>query len=158
MVIILPGVLCDKRTEASFAMYIDAKQQGLSSLDAARLLQEHGENRLPSSKPSSLIIIFIKQFISPFIYILLVAAIVSFMVKQIPSAVFIIAVLFINAIIGTIQEYSAQKSAHALKQMIKGSARVIRDGNAQTINAEYVVPGDLLFLFSGGFTAFIFRG
>jgi len=130
-------------------MYIDAKEQGLSSVDATRRLQEYGENRLPSTPPSSLILIFIKQFLSPFIYILLVAAIVSFMVKQIPSAVFIIAVLFINAIIGSIQEYSAQKSAHALKQMIKGSAHVIRDGNAQTINAEYVVPGDLLLLFSG---------
>ncbi|HEY7867268.1 MAG TPA: cation-transporting P-type ATPase, partial [Psychromonas sp.] len=79
-------------------MYIDAKDQGLSSFEAARRLQEYGENRLPSAKPSSLMLIFIKQFLSPFIYILLVAAIVSFMVKQLPSAIFIIAVLFINDI------------------------------------------------------------
>lgn len=130
-------------------MHIDGKEQGLSSEEAAKRLKQYGENRLPSTPPASLMLIFIKQFLSPFIYILLAAAIVSFAVKQIPSAVFIVVVLFINAIIGTIQEYSAQKSAHALKLMVKGSAHVIRDGRTQTIDSEYVVPGDLLLLFSG---------
>ncbi len=130
-------------------MYTHNKEQGLTSSEAKKRLLEYGENRIPSAPPTSLALIFIKQFLSPFIYILLVAAIVSFAVKQIPSAIFIIAVLFINAIIGTIQEYSAQKSASALKQMVKGTAHVIRDGTAQTIDSEYVVPGDLLLLFSG---------
>lgn len=130
-------------------MQIQSKEQGLSSTEAQKRLLKYGENRLPAAPPASIALIFIKQFLSPFIYILLVAAIVSFAVKQIPSAVFIIAVLFINAIIGTIQEYSAQKSASALKQMVKGSAHVIRDGNAQTIDSTEVVPGDLLLLFSG---------
>ena len=130
-------------------MHTANKEQGLSSAEAQKRLLEYGENRLPSAPPASLVLIFIKQFLSPFIYILLVASIVSFIVKQIPSAVFIIAVLFINAIIGTIQEYSAQKSASALKQMVKGSAHVIRDGTAQTIDSKEVVPGDLLLLFSG---------
>ena len=130
-------------------MQTHSKEQGLSSAEAQKRLLKYGENRLPAAPPASLALIFIKQFLSPFIYILLVAAIVSFAVKQLPSAVFIIAVLFINAIIGTIQEYSAQKSAHALKQMVKGSAHVIRDGNAQTIDSSSVVPGDLLLLFSG---------
>jgi len=124
-------------------------EQGLSTSQAKKRLLEYGENCLPSAPPTSLALIFIKQFLSPFIYILLVAALVSFAVKQIPSAVFIIAVLFINAIIGTIQEYSAQKSASALKQMVKGTAHVIRDGTAQTIDTKEVVPGDLLLLFSG---------
>lgn len=130
-------------------MHTHIKEQGLSSEEAQKRLLEYGENRLPSAPPTSIALIFIKQFLSPFIYILLVAALVSFAVQQIPSAVFIIAVLFINAIIGTIQEYSAQKSASALKQMVKGSAHVIRDGNAQTIDTTQVVPGDLLLLFSG---------
>ncbi|MCW8995631.1 MAG: HAD-IC family P-type ATPase [Psychromonas sp.] len=125
------------------------KEQGLSSVEAQKRLLKYGENRLPSAPPTSIALIFIKQFLSPFIYILLAAAIVSFAVTQIPSAIFIIAVLFINAIIGTIQEYSAQKSASALKQMVKGNAHVIRDGSAQTINSTEVVPGDLLLLFSG---------
>ena len=130
-------------------MYTHIKEQGLSSAEATKRLLEYGENRLPSAPPTSLALIFIKQFLSPFIYILLLAAFVSFAIQQIPSAIFIIAVLFINAIIGTIQEYSAQKSASALKQMVKGSAHVIRDGSAQTIDTTQVVPGDLLLLFSG---------
>ncbi len=130
-------------------MQTHSKEQGLSSAEAQKRLLKYGENRLPAAPSASLALIFIKQFLSPFIYILLVAAIVSFAVQQIPSAIFIIAVLFINAIIGTIQEYSAQKSASALKQMVKGSAHVIRDGNAQTIDTTEVVPGDLLLLFSG---------
>ncbi|MEH6452538.1 MAG: HAD-IC family P-type ATPase [Psychromonas sp.] len=128
---------------------MNTQEQGLSSTEAKERLLQYGENCLPSSQPIGLVAIFFKQFLSPFIYILLVASIVSFLVKQIPSAIFIIAVLFINAIIGTIQEYSAQKSASALKKMVKGSAHVIRDGVVQTIDSKEVVLGDLLLLFSG---------
>jgi P-type E1-E2 ATPase len=130
-------------------MHTYNNEQGLSSAEAEKRLLEYGENRLPAAPPTSIVLIFLKQFFSPFIYILLAAAIVSFVIKQIPSAIFIIAVLLINAIIGTIQEYSAQKSASALKQMVKGSSHVIRDGVAQTIDSTQVVPGDLLLLFSG---------
>ena len=130
-------------------MRMNLKEQGLSTSEAQRLLLQQGENCLPSSQPTALFVIFIKQFLSPFIYILMVAAFISFLIKQVPSAVFIIAVLFINAIIGTIQEYTAQKSASALKQMVKGTAHVIRDGIAQTIDAKEVVLGDLLLLFPG---------
>lgn len=123
--------------------------QGLSSFEAKKRLQQVGENLLPSPPPIGLGQIFLHQFLSPFIYILIIAAIVSFAVKQFPSAIFIIVVLMINAIIGTVQEYSAQKSASALKQMVKGSAHVVRDGEVQTIDSKDVVPGDLLLLFSG---------
>ena len=91
-------------------MHRDSKEQGLSPKEAQKRLLEYGENSLPSAPPTSLVLILIKQFFSPFIYILLVAAIISFAVTQIASAIFIIAVLLINAIIGTIQEYSTQKS------------------------------------------------
>ncbi|MCW8824868.1 MAG: HAD-IC family P-type ATPase, partial [Gammaproteobacteria bacterium] len=93
--------------------------------------------------------IFFRQFLSPFIYILVIAAIVSLLVGQIPSAVFIIIVLFLNAIIGTVQEFSAQKSASALRQMVKGMAHVVRDEIAQSIDVELIVPGDLVLLNSG---------
>ena len=125
------------------------EQQGLTSAEAKARLAQYGRNRLPEPVEQGIFTIFARQFLSPFIYILLVAAIVSFAVRQIPSTVFIIIVLFINAIIGAIQEYSAQKSASALRQMVKGSAHVIRDGIAQTLDAEEVVPGDLVLLFSG---------
>jgi Ca2+-transporting ATPase len=127
----------------------DNKQQGLTSTEAKQRLAQYGRNCLPGPAQQGVPSIFLRQFLSPFIYILLAAAIVSFAVRQIPSATFIIIVLFINAIIGTIQEYTAQKSASALRQMVKGNAHVVRDGIAQTLDAEEVVPGDLVLLFSG---------
>ena len=122
---------------------------GLTEKEAADKLAEVGPNRLPEPELAGPFVLFLRQFLSPFIYILLIAAIVSLAVNQIPSAVFIIAVLLINATIGTIQEASAEKSAAALRNMVRGKARVVRDGIAETVDAENIVPGDLVLLASG---------
>lgn len=122
---------------------------GLTSPEAAKQLEIHGTNKLPEAPLPGPIAIFARQFLSPFIYILVIAAVVSFILGQNPSGIFIILVLLLNAIIGTIQEYSAQKSAAALSQMVKGVAHVIRDGEAQAIDIEQLVPGDLILLSSG---------
>ena len=130
-------------------MLNDSADSGLSSSEAAKRLEAYGANRLPEPKEAGVLLIFARQFASPFIYILFIAGIVSLAVDQIPSAVFIGAVLLLNAGIGTGQEYSAQKSASALREMVRGTAHVIRDGNAQTIDVSDVVPGDLVLLSSG---------
>ena len=122
---------------------------GLSQKEARKRLERYGPNRLPEPPMPGTIQIFFRQFLSPFIYILLIAAIVAFILGQNSSGVFIIAVLLLNAIIGTIQEYSAQRSAAALRNMVKGVTHVVRDGIARTIDVEDVVPGDLLLLSSG---------
>ncbi|MEM9751650.1 MAG: cation-transporting P-type ATPase, partial [Pseudomonadota bacterium] len=103
-------------------------QIGLTSAEAAARLQSDGPNQLPEPKLPGAPEVFFRQFLSPFIYILLIAAILSWYVGQTPSAVFIIVVLLLNAAIGAAQELSAQKSAAALRNMVKGSAQVIRDG------------------------------
>lgn len=122
---------------------------GLSTTEAEARLLEVGLNRLPEPRQPSLIELFLRQFLSPFIYILLVAAMVSLAVNQTPSAVFIVAVLLLNATIGTAQEFSAQRSANALRAMVRGRARVLRDNKVKTIDAERVVPGDIVLLASG---------
>ena len=122
---------------------------GLTSDEAERRLDRFGPNRLPEPKSPGLARIFLSQFLSPFIYILLVAAAVSLAVSQIPSAVFILAVLLLNAAIGTVQEYSAARSASALHQLIAGTAHVVRDGTVQTVATDEVVPGDLVLLYPG---------
>ncbi len=122
---------------------------GLTSEEAQQRLLEYGRNRLPEQKLPGVLGIFARQFLSPFIYMLAVAAIISLAVNQVPSAVFIIAVLLLNASIGTVQEYSAQKSAAALKGLVQGQAHVLRDGRAQMVNIEEIVPGDLVILSSG---------
>lgn len=123
---------------------------GLSSDEAARRLAEHGPNRLPDRPVPGPLRIFLRQFLSPFIYILLLAAVASLALGQIANTVFIVAVLLLNALIGTVQEYSAQRAAAALRQMVKGEAHVVRDGVLRRIDAEAVVPGDFVLLASGG--------
>ena len=130
-------------------VFNNAETKGLSSQEAASKRLEFGLNRLPNPPMPGPFVIFIRQFLSPFIYILLIAAIASFFLQQIPNAVFILIVLLINALIGTTQEYSAQRAALALRQMVKGEARVVRDGIIQKIDIEELVPGDYVLLSSG---------
>jgi len=122
---------------------------GLSTAEAEERLAQDGPNRLPERKAPGLLAIFLRQFLSPFIYILGAAAAVAFLVGQTPSAVFIAAVLMLNAAIGSVQEYSAQRSATALRNIVRGSAKVIRDAEMRTVDIEDVVRGDLVLLASG---------
>ncbi len=91
-----------------------------------------------------------RQFLSPLIYILLLAAAVSLLLGEWQDSIFIFAVLIINAIIGTVQEYSAERSAEALRSLVRTRARVIRDREEYEVDAEELVPGDVVLLESGG--------
>lgn len=128
---------------------VENGQAGLTDAEVRVRLQEYGPNRLPQPPQAGILLVFLRQFASPFIYILIAAALASFLLGQFANAVFIFAVLLLNAAIGTVQEYSAQKSAAALRDLTRGHARVIRDGELQTIDSEMLVPGDLVVLESG---------
>ncbi|MDZ7737062.1 MAG: HAD-IC family P-type ATPase [Gammaproteobacteria bacterium] len=134
---------------AAAVEHTETGAEGLSSEEAARRLAEYGPNRLPEPPLPGVAAIFLRQFLSPFIYILLVAAVISYLLGQMPNAVFIMAVLLLNAVIGTVQEYSAQRTAAALRNMVRGEAHVIRDGSARKIDIEELVPGDVVLLSSG---------
>ena len=123
---------------------LDSTTQGITSEEAQARLQQYGPNRLPRSEPPSLLKIFLCQFVSPLIYVLVAAAIFSLVIQEWSDAAFITGVLLINAIIGTIQEFSAQRAATALQQLVTTRSRVLRDGDALEINAENLVPGDIL--------------
>jgi magnesium-transporting ATPase (P-type) len=123
--------------------------KNLTSQQAVQALQQHGANILPESSSVSLLLIFARQFKGPFIYVLLAAALLSFFLGQNINAFFILAVLLINAVIGTVQEFSAEKAATALKKMVPSYASVIRDNQPIKINADQVVPGDLVQLVPG---------
>lgn len=124
--------------------------RGLSSIEAAALLQVHGPNLLPADRAPSLVVIFFRQFLSPLIYILLAAALVSAATSDLRDAVFIGTVLLLNGLIGTIQEYSAERAAAALRALEVPTAIVVRDGIQQPIEARLLVPGDLVLLEAGG--------
>lgn len=125
------------------------RHSGLSSEEARSRLGRAGPNTLPAPPLPGAVALFFHQFLSPFIYILLVAAVLSFALGHTPSGVFILAVLLVNAAIGTAQEVSATRAAAALRRMVKGEARVVRDGVPRTIPVEELVPGDLVLLGSG---------
>ncbi|MBP9854183.1 MAG: HAD-IC family P-type ATPase [Candidatus Omnitrophica bacterium] len=123
--------------------------QGLSQNEVQGRLSKHGRNIFPQAKEPGLISIFLQQFLSPLIYILLVAAGVALYFKEWHDALFIFIVLVANAAIGSFQEYSAQKSAQALRKLISVQAKVVRDGKNLKIDAEELVPGDIVLLESG---------
>ena len=136
-------------TDEAIFERLDTTPQGLTTREAENRLGGYGSNSLPRAKPPSLHLIFLNQFVSPLIYVLVVAAIFSLLIKEWSDAGFITAVLFINAIIGTIQEFSAQRAATALQQLVTTQSRVLRDGDTFRIDAEQLVPGDILLLESG---------
>jgi P-type Ca2+ transporter type 2C len=122
---------------------------GLTATEVAVRLRRFGSNQLPEKRSETPLSIFIGQFNSPFIYVLLAAALVSLGLGQTLNGIFIFVVLLINATIGTVQEYSAQRATVALRKMVPHFATVIRDGITQQIDASEVVPGDLVLLVSG---------
>lgn len=128
---------------------LEVNPDGLSTEEAASRLSEHGPNRLPKAKSITVWQIFVRQFKNPLIYILGLAAIVSFAIGEETDAGFIAAVLLINALVGGIQEWQAERSSQALQQLIRTRATVIRDGVTRDIDGEDVVPGDAILIESG---------
>ncbi len=122
---------------------------GLAAAEAARRLGEYGPNLLPESGPAALWLIVVRQFVSPLIYILVLAAVVSAFLGDYEDAGFIAVVLAINAGIGAYQEAQAERSSHALRRMMRIHAQVERDGDVREMMAEDVVPGDVIWLESG---------
>ncbi len=128
---------------------LNATPHGLSKLEVEARLKQYGGNIFPHGKPPGIGKVFFNQFISPLIYVLLAAAVFSIFIKEWSDAGFISAVLIINAIIGTIQEYSAQRVASALNKLVHTRCQVLRDGDTYEINANELVPGDIVLIESG---------
>lgn len=122
---------------------------GLSDQQVAERLAEFGPNTLPVKPPPTLPAVFLHQFLSPLIYILLVAGAVSSLLGEIKDAVFIFVVVLLNATIGTYQEWKAERSAAALQSLLKIYARVKRNGQQKQVTADELVPGDVVLLESG---------
>ena len=122
---------------------------GLSAEQARELLLRHGANALPEPRAPTLAAIFLRQFLSPLIYVLLAATLVSLALGDLRDAIFIGLVLLINGTVGTAQEYSADRAATALRGLQQPMATVLRDGRQCEIDAREVVPGDIVLLQAG---------
>lgn len=130
-------------------MYINTNLTGLTHSEAQENLELYGKNTLLEKDHDSVIILFLKQFLSPFIYILLTVAAVSLFTKSYTDSIVIMVVLVINAIVGTYQEYKASNAIKALKKLTHAKSRVIRDGEIITIKTEDVTIDDVVYLESG---------
>ncbi|MBI2633974.1 MAG: HAD-IC family P-type ATPase [Parcubacteria group bacterium] len=128
---------------------LKTKEIGLTDSEANWRLKESGRNTLPQEKPYSKIRLFLRQFNSPLMYILLTTVLISFSLKHYSDSIFIVVVLLINTTVGFYQENKANQSLLALKRMVKIRARVLRDGYEKEIDSEELVAGDIVLLKSG---------
>lgn len=128
---------------------LHTSENGLTSHEAEAILAQTGENTLKEQTQKKAWQVFLEQFQDLLVIILIVAAIISMVSGNAESTVVIFAVIFLNAVLGTIQHQKAQKSLHGLKALSSPAARVLRDGRAIEIPSALVVPGDILFLEAG---------
>jgi len=137
-----------KNIEQAFSI-LKASTSGLTSEEVNKRQEKYGLNILPSKPDMTLFAHFLQQFKSPIIYILLLATFMALIIQEYTDAGFILAVLLLNALIGTYQEYSASQKAKLLQNLIKANAMVLRDGVTQEVDSRYIVPGDIVMFESG---------
>ena len=128
---------------------LDATPAGLTGMEAARRLALHGPNAIPEGKRASLLAVFGRQFASPLIYLLVVAAFIAFAIGERGDAIVIGTILLANAIIGTFQEGRAEQSMLALRKLTALRTRALRDGEERDLAACDLVPGDVIVLAAG---------
>lgn len=138
--------------------YLDVKKvlklfnsslNGLTEKDAKHRLKEYGLNELPKEKQKSIFQVFLTSINDPIIYVLIVAAILSFIVNEVLDAVTIIFIILVDAVVSTIQEVKAEKNSEALKNLIKVKAKVVRDNKHYEIDSSLLVPGDIIIVEPG---------
>lgn len=138
----------NQQTETLFKS-LDSSMSGLSNDKAKQKQQEFGKNKLPEGRHITYVEIFLNQFKSPLIYILLISTIVVLLMGDYESGITIGAVLVLNSIIGTVQEGKAENTLNALKKFVTTQATVVRDGNEIIVEDYELVPGDIIILKEG---------
>ncbi|SCG96577.1 Calcium-transporting ATPase lmo0841 [uncultured Ruminococcus sp.] len=127
----------------------DSSFQGLTRQQAEQALKRFGENRLQEEKKKGPLQVFIEQFKDLLVIILIVAGIISMFTGNLESTIVIFAVIILNAILGTVQHFKAEKSLESLRSLSSPNAKVLRDGERQEIPSALVVPGDVVVLEAG---------
>jgi Ca2+-transporting ATPase len=126
-----------------------SSEAGLTSDEARKRLAEVGPNVLAAEEKIRIFSILLHQFKSPLIYVLLVAAVVTFFLHEYIDMSVILAVVILNAVIGFIQEVKAEQGVRSLKKMVQAKARVLRDRREREIPGSELVPGDIVYLAAG---------
>src|SRR3990167_9983331 len=137
------------KTLAGIFQTLHSGEHGLTREEAAKRFNEYGPNKLPEGKTDGLPVIFLRQFQSPLIYVLLAASMIVFALGEIVDGLIILAVLLFNAVVGTIQEGKARNTLRALKKCVETKATVFREGKELIVSDTEVVVGDVIILQEG---------
>lgn len=121
----------------------------LTDAQVQKKLEEFGLNKLPEKKPPTQLEIFLEQLKSPLVYILIAAAIVTFVMGDHEDSIIIWVAVVLNTVLGYYQESKAGSSLEALKKMLQATTKVIRNGIKQKIPTDQLVPGDIVLLKAG---------
>ena len=124
-------------------------KDGLTQAQVEKQRQTYGENALAEEKKKSPLVVFLEQFKDLLVIILIIAAIISAVSGNSESTIVILAVITLNAILGTVQHFKAEKSLESLKALSSPSAKVMRDGRKVEVPSKDIVPGDILMLEAG---------
>ena len=127
--------------------------EGHTQEKATQLLTEYGENVIEEQEQKSILQVFLGQFADLLVIILIIAAVISMFSGNIESTIVILTVIFINAILGTVQYVNAVKSVDSLKELSAPKAKVLRDGVKVEVASKEIVPGDILLLEAGDMVA-----
>jgi P-type Ca2+ transporter type 2C len=128
---------------------LKSSENGLVSLEVEKRLLRNGKNELPKEESDGVVKVFVRQFTSPLIVILILAAVASYFLHEFVDMGVIIAAIVLNTIIGFVQEYKANKALEHLRVLVQPKATVLRDGREQNISAGALVVGDVLILQTG---------
>jgi len=128
---------------------LKSNKKGLDQSEVKKRLRKFGLNRLPVEKSFSRLKIFLGQLTSPLIYILLIAGIVTLVLREYTDSIVIFGAVFLNTIVGYLQESKANQALNKLKKFLQLKTVVIRDGSEKEIPQKYVVPGDVILLRAG---------
>jgi Ca2+-transporting ATPase len=128
---------------------LKSARTGLSSTEAQQRLVEHGANTIPEVRQRSLFMMLLAQFTDFMIIVLLVAALISGFIGEPQDTIAIVVIILLNAIIGTFQEFRAERALAALRAMSAPDAQVLRDGRLVTLTSTELVPGDVIRLEAG---------
>ena len=138
-----------QQTKEELLEHFHVTEHGLSGEEAGKRLAEKGENVLKEGKRKSTLQVFFEQFCDLLVVILIIAALISMVSGNVESTIVIIAVIVLNAILGTVQHAKAEKSLDSLKSLSSPSTKVMRDGHKIEVPSAQVVPGDILYLEAG---------
>lgn len=128
---------------------LESSKNGLSEKEAQERLNKYGKNKLPEKGKKEIYKLVIKQFKDFLVLILAIAAVISYFTGHMVDVYVILGVILVNAAIGFVQEYKAEKSIESLKKLIKHDAIVLRDGKKNIKPATELVPGDILIMEEG---------